>query len=156
LILRWSLIRTWSSGTLTLGLPVARVAVLRLLRIRRLLLTLWLLAWLLALLRLLAVSAHLRLILTLLIAAQYAENLLAQLAGGVPIAGASLRMSLRILVDHRLYPLLLIAGKIETSEPLHPAMLKFCRAWSRALLGRSALWRTLLGVGAERHCERDH
>jgi len=49
----------------------------------------------------------------------------------------------------------LVAGKIEISEPFHPAVLKFCLAGSRGALGRNALWLTLLGVGAERHCERD-
>jgi hypothetical protein len=63
-------------------------------------------------------------------------------------------MSLRILTDHRLYALLLVAGKIELSEPFHPPMLQLCLAGGR-VLGRGALWLTLLGVGAERHCERD-
>jgi hypothetical protein len=63
-------------------------------------------------------------------------------------------MSLGILIDHRLYVLLLVAGKIELSEPFHPTVLQFRWAGGRAL-GRDALWLTLLGVGAERHCERD-
>jgi hypothetical protein len=63
-------------------------------------------------------------------------------------------MSLRILIDHRLDSLLLVAGKIELSETLHPAMLQLRLAGRRAL-GRGALWLTLLGVGAERHRERD-
>jgi hypothetical protein len=101
--------------------------------------------------------AHLRVILILLVATEHAHDLAAQLAARAGVARTSLRMSLRILIDHRLYALLLIAGKVEIAEPFHPATLNLRRASSRALLGRSALWLTLLGVGAERrYCERDH
>ena len=133
----------------------ARVAVLRLLLILRLSRgTLLRLAA--PLLHLLLACVHLRAILTLLVAAKHAHDLASQVAGRFAIARTSLRMRLRILIDHRLYALLLIAGKVEISEPLHPAMLKVRGAWSHALLGRNALWLTLLGVGAERHDERNH
>jgi hypothetical protein len=92
--------------------------------------------------------AHLSVILALLIAAEHAHDLASQVAARIAIAGTSLRMRLRILIDHRLYALLLIAGKIEISEPFHPTLLKVGRTPTRALLGRSALWLTLLGIGA--------
>jgi hypothetical protein len=107
------------------------------------------------LLHLLGACAHLCVILSQLVAVEHAQYLASQLAARLAIARASLRMSLRILIDHRLNALLLVAGKIEISEPFHPAVLKFCLAGSRGALGRNALWLTLLGVGAERHCERD-
>jgi hypothetical protein len=109
------------------------------------------------LLHLRAACAHLCLILTLLVAAKYAHDLASQVAARVAIDRTSLRMSLRILIDHRLYALLLIAGKVEISEPFHPTMRNVRGASSRVLLGIRALWLTLLGVGAERrHCECDH
>ena len=108
------------------------------------------------LLHLRAACAHLCLILTLLVAAKYAHDLASQVAARVAIDRTSLRMSLRILIDHRLYALLLIAGKVEISEPFHPTMRNVRGASSRVLLGISALWRTLLGIGAERHGECEH
>ncbi len=108
-------------------------------------------------LHLLVACAHLCAILTLLVAAEDAHNLASQVAARVAIARTSLRMSLRILIDHRLYALLLIAGEVEISEAFHPTLRKVRRTASRALLGIDALWLTLLGVGAERRqCECDH
>jgi hypothetical protein len=108
-------------------------------------------------LHLLVTCAHLCVILTLLVAAKYAHDLASQVAARVAIARTSLRMSLRILIDHRLYALLLIAGQVEIPEPFHPTLRKVRRISSRALLGINALWLTLLGIGAERrHCECDH
>jgi hypothetical protein len=108
-----------------------------------------------ALLHLLAACAHLLVILILLIAVEHAQYLASQVAARLAIARASFRMSLRILIDHRLNALLLIAGKVDVSEAFHPAMLEFRLAWRRGALGRGARWLGLLGVGAERHCERD-
>ena len=108
-------------------------------------------------LHLLVACAHLCVILTLLVAAEHAHDLASQVAACIAIARTSLRMSLRILIDHRLYALLLIAGQVEISEPFHPTLRKARRTLSRALLGINALWLSLLGVGAERwHCECDH
>ena len=108
-------------------------------------------------LHLLVACAHLCAILTLLVAAEHAHDLASQVAACIAIARTSLRMSLRILIDHRLYALLLIAGQVEISEPFHPTLRKARRTLSRALLGINALWLSLLGVGAERrHCECDH
>jgi hypothetical protein len=96
-------------------------------------------------------------ILILLVAAEHAHDLASQFAARLGIARTSLRMSLRIHIDHRLYALLLIAGKVEISEPFYPTTLNLRRASSRTLLGHNAPWLTLLGIGAERrHCERDH
>jgi hypothetical protein len=108
-------------------------------------------------LHLLVACAHLCVILTLLVAAEHAHDLASQVAACIAIARTSLRMSLRILIDHRLYALLLIAGQVEISEPFHPTLRKARRTLSRALLGINALWLSLLGVGVERwHCECDH
>ncbi len=108
-------------------------------------------------LHLLVACAHLCVILTLLVAAEHAHDLASQVAACIAIARTSLRMSLRILIDHRLYALLLIPGQVEISEPFHPTLRKARRTLSRALLGINALWLSLLGVGAERwHCECDH
>jgi hypothetical protein len=108
------------------------------------------------LLHLLAVCAHLLLVLTLLVAAEHAQDLAPQIATRRAIAGTAFGMGLRIPIDHRRNTLLLVAGKVELSEPFHPVMRNPGLAGSRALLGRKALWLTLLGVGAERHRERDH
>jgi hypothetical protein len=75
------------------------------------------------LLHLLLACTHLRVILILLFAAKHAHDLASQVARCSRIARTSLRMSLRILIDHRLYALLLIAGKVEISKPFHPTML---------------------------------
>lgn len=146
--------------SLTLGSLALRSLILRALILRSLILGLLRLSGGTLLLRLpapLLKRAHLCVILILLVAAEHAHDLASQLAARFAVARTSLRMSLRILIDHRLYALLLIAGKVEIAEPFHPAMLNLRGASSRALLRRSALWLTLLGVGAERrYCERDH
>lgn len=149
-------LRTLILRALTLRSLIARVTVLRLLLTLRLSGGALLLHLGAPLLHLCAARAHLCVILTLLVAAKHAQDLASQVAARVAIARTSLRMSLRILIDHRLYALLLIAGKVEISEPFHPMLLQVGRASSRALLSGNALWLTLLGIGAERQCECDH
>ena len=152
--------RSLTLRPLTLRSLILRPLILRPLTLRSLILRLLRLSGGTLLLRLpapLLKCAHLCVILILLVAAEHAHDLASQLAARFAVARTSLRMRLRILIDHRLYALLLIAGKVEIAEPFHPATLNLRRASSRALLGRSALWLTLLGVGAERrYCERDH
>lgn len=142
---RWTLIRR-------------RALILRrrtlVLLLRTLVLLLSLLHLILALLHRCATLAHFLLKLVLLIAGQHAHNLLTQSASRVGVDRAAFRMRLRILVDHRLNALLLIAREIEVRQSPHPTMLE-SRGTRRAGLPLS---RTrgliLLGVGAERHGER--
>jgi hypothetical protein len=110
---------------------------------------------LLPLLHLLAALLHLLVILALLIGRQYAEDLLAQIARRLLVARASLRMCLGVLIDHRLYPLLLVAGEIDGPESLHPAVLKLPFAGSRAILGLPGRRGSLLSLCGQRAHECD-
>jgi hypothetical protein len=105
------------------------------------------------LLRLLAPRFHLLVVLVLLIAIERAHDLAPQLAASVGIARAALGMGLRVLVNKRLNVLLLVAGQVESGEPLHPPALDFSWARSR-LAGLHSLRLTLLGTDAKRHRER--
>jgi hypothetical protein len=108
----------------------------------------------LTLLHLCTARAHLLMELILLIAAEHAHDLPAKFATRLQVARTSFGMILRIPIDHRLYPLLLIAGKIDVTQAFHPAMRERRMAYGSAVSGLHALRLTLLGVGAERHCER--
>ena len=103
---------------------------------------------------------HLFAVLILLIAIEDADELLAQCAARVAIDRATFRVRLRVLTDKRLNALLLVAGEVEVTEALHPAMLEFALTGGGGLvavgLRRGGL--ALLGVNAERHGEgqREH
>ena len=127
--LRWrallALIRRWSLRILTLrrsslGILALRWSLLILLaRHRTLLVPLVRCALFVAVLHaaltlthLRTARAHLLMILALLIAAELAQQLLAQLVIRIAIAGTSFRMRLRVFMNDRLHPLLLIGREI--------------------------------------------
>ena len=92
--------------------------------------------------------------LVLLVAREDAHDLAAELLTGTRIARATLGMGLRILLDQGLNVLLLIAGEVQASEPLRPAMLELRLAGHRAAALRLSGILRLLSAYAQRQCER--
>jgi hypothetical protein len=111
-----------------------------------------------ALLHLSAMRLAFLLVLVLLIGAEHAHDLAVQFLVGITIDGATRRVTLRELVDHRLNVLLLISGEIQVAESLHPAMLDLCRARRRMLMARACTrllaLQGLLRRGTHRRGER--
>ncbi len=102
---------------------------------------------------LLAMRLYLLAVLTLLVGAEHAHDLLAQGTCGRGIPRAALRMRLRVLVDQRLDSLLLVAGQVKASQTLHPAVRNLCLAGSRAGLALLGAGRRRLGL-LGRSCDR--
>lgn len=109
-----------------------------------------------SLLHSLVLFVHLFAVLVLLIAIEDTHELLAQCTARVAIDRATFRVRLRVLIDQRLHVLLLVAGEVEVTEALHPAMLEFAFTGGAGLVavGLRRRGRALLGVNAERHGER--
>src|SRR5579883_1985459 len=101
-------------------------------------------------------SAHLLTELVLLIRTQNAHQLTTKFSVRLRIARAAFGMRLRILVDDRLHPLLLVARKVEAAEPVGPTARNAVAAGGgvTAAVRARAGCLALLSVDAERHRKR--
>src|SRR5579883_1764541 len=101
-------------------------------------------------------SAHLLTELVLLIRTQNAHQLTTKFSVRLRIARAAFGMRLRILVNDRLHPLLLVARKVEAAEPVGPTARNAVAAGGgvTAAVRARAGCLALLSVDAERHRKR--